>query len=267
MSPIPIVSLVFVNYRSVKCLQESLSSLFRLEREYATQFEVIIANNDPAESGSLMALRNDYPVRVLESDVNMGFGQACNWGAQEARGSILGFINPDTVWTGGCLAEIVQVFSDNDKVGVVGMRLIDEAGRPEAWSCGTFPSLFGLILNNIVPFLRKRGVVGARPVACDWVSGAALFIRREVFERIGGFDPRFFLYFEDVALCREAKAAGYAVWLHPKFSIVHKGGMSQMSHVIQKRHFFASQEAYFRKYHHFLSRTLVSFGRFGSDRE
>lgn len=242
----PIISLVFVNYRSARYLQAALESLFSFEKDLSI-FEIVIVNNDPSESVVLQALRREHPFLLIENAENTGFGQGSNLGASQARGKIIGFINPDILWAAPCLHGIAGFFDTNATVGVLGMMLLDEKKKPEEWSFGKEPSLRELFLNNLFPERRKpRLSQSLSPL--DWVSGGALFVRKELFEEIGGFDKRFFLYFEDADLCKEVRNRGFLVVRRTEFFLVHLGGKSQASDGLQKKHFFFSQKEYFRKH-------------------
>lgn len=257
MNASPSISLIFVNYRSAQYLAAALESLFSFEQEPGF-FEIIVANNDPAESTALRALRQIYPFFLIESAGNNGFSRGNNLGARQAKGEILGFINPDVLWMGACLRKITQVFDEDRQTGVLGMALLDEKKRPEAWSVGPDPSLAAFLLNNLFP-LRKGFSAREKTFSADWVSGGALFIRKGIFADIGGFDERFFLYFEDADLCKAVRERGFSVVCHPEFPLIHLGGKSQESKRLQKKHFYASQQKYFEKHRPAWERSVLKF--------
>lgn len=245
MNASPHISLVFVNYRSAQYLAAALRSLFSFERD-PDFFEVIVVNNDPAEQRALEELRRALPFVLIENSGNLGFGNGGNLGARQARGSILGFINPDVLWTGAHLRGIAEAFDEERSIGILGMALLDEDKRPEAWSAGQEPSLMSILRNNIIPSRRTLWQKDGLSFP-DWVSGGALFIRAALFSEIGGFDERFFLYFEDVDLCTEARKRGFRVARHAAFPLVHLGGRSNLSSGLQKKYFYESQKKYFEK--------------------
>ncbi len=246
MNANPHISLIFVNYQSVRYLSSALESLFSFERE-TDLFEVIVVNNDVSESKDLEILKQSFPFLLLESGGNIGFGGGNNRGAAVARGDILGFINPDVLWIGTYLLRIEFLFSQKKRIGVLGMALLAENKHQEAWSVGMEPSIPRLFRDNLFPakqaFWKKTGLSSS-----DWVSGGGLFIRTELFSAIDGFDEHFFLYFEDVDLCTEARKRGFLVAHHPSFPLIHLGGKSNPSTRFQKKHFYASQKQYFAKH-------------------
>lgn len=227
----------------------ALKSLFSFEKE-TPLFEVIVVNNDPSESAALQALRPAFPFLLIESGQNSGFGRGNNLGARQAQGKILGFINPDTVWLGAHLRDIADVFDAHPKVGVVGMTLLDEHKRPERWSAGEEPSLKTLLCNNLFPsrYAVWRGESRDGLSFPDWVSGGGLFIRTALFSDIGGFDERFFLYFEDIDVCTEARKRHFSVARLASATLTHVGGGSFHSRRLQKTNFYASQMRYFGKH-------------------
>ncbi len=242
----PHVSLIFVNYRSADYLANALKSLLACEPE--TDFwEVIVVNNDVSENQTLLKLQQTFPFLLVESGANAGFARGNNLGAKRARGEILGFINPDVIWTNARLNEIAYAFDTDRTLGVLGMTLLDEDKKLEAWSAGQEPSLINLFYNNLFPSRRilKKAEKVSSP---DWVSGGALFVRAEIFSASGGFDERFFLYFEDVDLCASVRRLGFSVKRYAALSLIHLSGKSQNSTHDQKKHFFESQRKYFNKH-------------------
>ena len=260
MNASPCISLVFVNYRSAQYLEAALQSLFSFERE-ADFFEVIVVNNDVSEGPTLQKLRQTFGFLLVESSDNIGFGGGSNLGARQARGKIIGFVNPDVLWIGTRLRGIAEIFDEERNIGILGMALLDADRRPERWSAGKEPSLASLLCNNIFPLKQalwqKEGL--SFP---DWVSGGALFVRAALFSEIGGFDERFFLYFEDVDLCAEARKRGFLVAHHSAFSLIHLGGKSSVSPSLQKKYFYESQKKYFEKHRPAWESKVLKFPRF-----
>lgn len=240
------ISLIFVNYGSVEYLTNALKSLFACEKN-TDFFEVIVVNNDASESQALVNLQKTLLFQLVESGENIGFGRGNNLGAKMARGEILGFINPDVIWEKECLPEIERAFTSDTKLGVLGMALLDKDKKPEAWSFGKESNLANLFYNNLFPLWRALGK-GKEVSLQDWVSGGAMFIRKELFSAIGGFDERFFLYFEDVDLCAQARRRGFLVKRYAYLPLVHLGGKSQISTRLQKKYFLESQKKYFAKH-------------------
>lgn len=241
----PTLSLVLVNYRSADTIQACLESLETDRSNVA--IECIVVNNDSSERVALDRLAARFSIRVIETGENIGFGAASNRGAQEAAADFLGFLNPDTRLLSGSLQEVSEFFHTHPETGITGGRLIGQDGKSELWSAGSTATLVRIIGNK---FRFFRGLPPERSefVSVGFVSGAALFIRKSLFDSLGGFDERFFLYFEDMDLCLRSLAAGAGVVLLPTLVFTHEGGVSQCSREIQKRHYYTSQKLYFEKH-------------------
>lgn len=243
MADSPSISLVFVNYRSVFSLSLALESLFSFEHE-RDFFEVIIVNNDREEEMAILSLGKKLGLRVYTLAENSGFGSAANFGAAQANGKIVAFINPDTVWQRPMLGDIARLFQKSREELILGLYLLDNFGRPEAFSRGSAPRFSTLLFQNFSHFSSQK--VAEPPF--DWVSGAALFLPKVLFQRIGGFDEDFFLYFEDVDLCLRAQNQGARILSVDQFTLLHYGGKSFSSSKEQKKHFYKSQRRYYAKH-------------------
>lgn len=257
----PPVSLILVNYRSASYLARALESLQSIEKADIPA-QIIVVNNDAGESGVLRGLQEKFRFVLIENSKNGGFGQGANLGALSAQSEIIGFLNPDILWQKKCLKEIKAVFEDDENVGIVGMRLIDMDRRPDPWSYGKEPTFLRIIGNNLFPFWKIRSNWEGGLIRADWVSGGALFIRKSVFQSVGGFDEQYFLYFEDVDLCRRVRDKKHRIVHVPTLPLLHYGGKSQSVTGAQKKHFYASQEIYFKKYRTSLEYFLLRLFRF-----
>jgi N-acetylglucosaminyl-diphospho-decaprenol L-rhamnosyltransferase len=167
---------------------------------------------------------------------NRGFGAGCNAGSQEGDAPALLFLNPDARIDESSLRRLSDVLDRDPRVGVTAPRIL-EADGTLAWSQRRFPRLRStyaraLFLNRVFrgagwtdELIRDEQAYG-QPGSPDWVSGACLLVRRSVFEAVGGFDERFFLYCEDKDLCRRIREAGYDVRYEPGATARHEGGAS-----------------------------------------
>jgi GT2 family glycosyltransferase len=204
---------------------------------------VIIVNNDAC-------LKKDFSseMRIVENSRNVGFGAACNAGAKIANGDILWFLNPDTEVISENISKIIREFKQNDKTGIIGPRLVDEKSNIQEWIAGKKVSLASIILNNLRYKKDKKIWQSAVPVTCTWVTGGAMFVRSKLFEKLGGFDEKFFLYFEDVDLCKRAGEKGNKVVYFPEFAVRHLGGGSSLDKKKQKKEYYAAQDYYLQKH-------------------
>lgn len=238
------LSIIIVNYQSEQYLQKCLKSLYACD--LGIDFEIVVVNNDKKET--LAEIKKKFPTVILiNSPQNNGFGMACNLGVKKSQGDLLFFLNPDTEILDS-LKPIVEAFEKNPEVGAIGPKLLGENGKVQAWSTGVEISLPDLIRNNLG--LSRSKKIWESPVAKEtaWISGAALFVSRENFFKAGGFDEKFFMYFEDNDLCRRIRKMGKKLRYFPEVAIRHLGGKSTRDPQKQKAYFFASQDYYFQKH-------------------
>ena len=215
----PKASVVVVGWRSAPYLLECLRSLKSKIR--SVPYEVIVSLNEPTPALIESLAREVEGVQVLSSSVNAGFGGACNRGAAKAQADFLVLLNDDAVVLDGWLETLVDAADQNDKVGAVGSRiLLDDGTVQEAgaviWADGAATHLAD---DKSSPDLRLRRV--------DYCSGASLLVRRNIWESVGGMDPRYFpAYYEDVDLCLKIQAKGLNILYQPRSTLVHRDGAS-----------------------------------------
>lgn len=239
-----LLSVIIVNYRSEHYLERCIASVYNyLEKDI---FEIIVVNNDICEDLKRTS-SNFAEIKIINQQRNIGFGAADNKGAREAHGKYLLFLNPDTEILSAEAVKILDKFAENKKIAAIGPRLLTDKGKTQEWCAGKEFTLWELIKNNIGLVESKKIWESQKEIFADWVSGAALFIRKEIFESIGGFDENFFMYFEDEDLCKRIRRAGYNVVYFPQVSILHHGGKSRKSPLKQKKQYFASLFYFFWK--------------------
>jgi GT2 family glycosyltransferase len=198
---------------------------------------VVVDNASPDDSTSVAASHSLQP-RIVSSAKNLGFGGGCNLGAAGSEADALFFLNPDARLMPGATALLVAAMEDDSTLGVVAPRVIDPTGESRAASAGAEPSLRSSLGHFLalgrVPGLRRilrpvylaDGRVRTHP---DWVSGAAMLVRKSAYAAVGGFDERLFMYMEDVDLCRRLREKGWAIGYEPDAVVEHVMGHSQSS--------------------------------------
>jgi GT2 family glycosyltransferase len=234
----PTISLIFVNYRSSAYLKKALESISNSENKDTV--EILIVNNDVREKELVASLGVVYGARVIETGNNIGFGSAANTGALEAKGRLLGFLNPDIEWPGKQLEKIQERLKEDI---IIGFGLFDENNNREKYGFGKRVHLLRLIQNHL--FSHQQQVQNRKQV--DWVSGGALFCSKDIFEKVGGFDEGYFLYYEDVDFCERARITGYPSFVYQDLRVTHFRGKSHESPKEQKKQYYASQKYYFQK--------------------
>lgn len=202
-----------------------------LEAEGTEGFEIVVVD-DGSSDGTAEALAAAHPhVRVLRNVPAVGFTRAANRGLAEARGDLLFLLNSDTEVSPGTFASLLAAFARDPRLGAAGALLHYPDGSPQ-WSGGGAPTLlwlFGLAsglppLLARLPFWRRVKPVGAPAGRVDWVTGAALALRRQAWEEVGGFDEEFRFYGQDLDLCLRLRKAGWNVELLPGIRVLHHHG-------------------------------------------
>lgn len=238
MTALPTISLIFVNYRSLWALTRALESLVIQEKE-APSYEVIVVNNDEREAHALTTLAKQFSFRLLQTPKNEGFGAGVNRGVAQAEGAVIGILNPDTRFREPLLRRIYSLLTESPQA-VYAPTLVRPLGEREADSFGLAPTLARILGHHL-------GLQRGDTASPDWMSGAALFLKKERFVSLHGFDPKYFLYFEDVDFCLRAKAAGSLLVRLPE-TLVHLGGQSFPSRRVQKVYYYQAQRRYFETY-------------------
>jgi len=229
------ISIIIVNYKSWAHLQNCLSSLESIDQD-SFSFEVIVVDNH-SNDNNLEAFSKKFPTYKFVSNTgNYGFSSGNNFGAQQASGQFLLFLNPDTILKKGALLTMLQLAKENLDYGIVSCTKLNIGGNPEK-DIRFFPKLatfFGISraiyqgLNNktlVQKFNKKKDVIFP-----DWVSGSVIFISKKWFDFVEGWNEDYWLYFEDVDLCKRITDAGGKIALTKNASIIHcHGGASRLN--------------------------------------
>ena len=254
----PDLSVCIVNWNTRRDLEQALTSI--LNSDPGLSLEVVVLDNG-SQDGSAPMVRDRFPsVAVVESRENLGFPRGYNRAAQQADGRHLLMLNPDTVVQEGALQRLVAFLDSHPEAGAAGPRLLNPDGSLQ-FSCRRFPKPMAAILRNTLlgrfaPGNRfTRGYLmadwdhtNARQV--DWVSGAAMCIRREAWEETGGFDEGFFMYAEDIDWCLRAHRAGWQIYYLPEAVIVHRiGASTDQRPIAMVVEFHRSMARFYRKHY------------------
>lgn len=225
------LSMIIANYGSsdlaLACIQSIRSVCTSVDYEL-----ILVDSKSPFSEDIRNSLSTQVDEYVALPD-NRGYGYACNAGASRARGECLLFLNNDTVLTDNFLPELLSAIKDPESdIGAAGIILADMLGEP-THSFGSFPSIGNQISIWINNFrhknpernrLKKMLTDGRKFSEVDYITGAVLFIPRNVFEAAGGFDERFFMYFEDVELQHRIAASGHKIVLMHRTGFLHAEG-------------------------------------------
>jgi GT2 family glycosyltransferase len=227
-------SIIIVSFNTREILRECLQSVDR--EAAALSVEILVVDNNSSDNSSEM-VEQDFPhVKLLRSGTNLGFGAANNIALQQARGRYFVLLNSDALFQPGALQLAIRHMDESPDCGLGGARLI---GRDGSWqpSARCFHSLLGdaIVLTGLAAKYPESKLFGNfdrtwadqnQPAMVDWVPGAFAIIRPAAVAKTGFFDPDFFLYYEEVDLCRRIKQSGYTIWYWPDVVVVHIGGES-----------------------------------------
>lgn len=247
---------MIVAYRSDRTLAGALAALGQSSVRPA---QVVVVDNGGAVETAALARRAWPGVEIVVNHDNRGFSAAVNQGVALARGSAILLLNPDAEVEPEALAELLEALERSPEAGIVAPRLLDPGGRP-VLSCYPFLSLgtvawrhfqlYRLLPDVVLGRFRRAALgAGAGPIAVDWAQGACLLVKRAVFEQVGPLDERFFLYCEEVDLCRQAALLGWRTYYVPTARVRHAEGSSSGQVVPLKlaSHYF-SKVLYFDKH-------------------
>ncbi len=223
-------------------MEKCISSVLTMVN--GVKLEIIVVNNDEEN----IVLDGDERLKIIEVNENIGFGRACNLGAKEAVGEILCFLNPDTEIISENINDILKEFKNNKEIGVIGPKITEKNGKVQKWITGKELSLWRILKNNFGIIDDEKIWLSKEKQETAWVTGAVLFSRKNLFEKIDGFDEKFFMYFEDIDLCKQVRMKKYKILFFPKFTVRHLGGGSAKNRQTQKEEYYKSQDYYFQKW-------------------
>lgn len=227
------LAFVIVAYRSAAELPGCLDSI---RADAGTECQIIVVDNASPDDSREISSGHPSGPEVVVSDRNLGFGGGSNLGVRHANADAVFLLNPDARLRPGTTAFLAGVMAADSRLGVVAPRVVDPTGESRAASAGAEPSMRSgighfLVLGRIPglgrlfkPVYLADGRHRAHP---DWVSGAAMLIRKSAYDQIGGFDERIFMYMEDVDLCRRLREKGWAIDYEPEAVVEHIMGHSQ----------------------------------------
>lgn len=221
------LSVILVSYNTAALLPRAMAALRRAAQGIALR--VIIVDNASTDASAELLRREFADCTLIFNEENVGFGRANNQALPYADSRYVLLLNTDAFVAPDTLDKTLAYMDSHPRCGILGVRLVgrDESAQPSARE---FPTPWRLFARRVGLRPGDPGDAYARDTcACDWVPGCYYLVRQEVIAAIGLFDPRFFLYYEEVDHCRAARAAGWEVVCYPHTSVVHIGGESARS--------------------------------------
>lgn len=231
----PELSIIIVSHNTKELLKNCINSVIRNTQNI--EYEIIVVDNASSD-GSIEMLKKEFPrVSIITNRENLGFAKANNKGIKVAKGENILLLNSDTLILGNCLQKILKFAKSTSDAGVIGCKVLN-ADKTLQYSCYRAPNFLtellfftkGIIKGFWDPFTLYKYMKywdhnSIRKVDC--VSGAFLFVKRQVLEKIGMLDENFFMYYEDAEFCRRVrKKTDFKVYYYPEAEITHLKGMS-----------------------------------------
>ncbi|MCX6149376.1 MAG: glycosyltransferase [Ignavibacteriales bacterium] len=261
------LSIIIVNYNVKEFLQNLLGSIHKSAKNIAT--EIIVVDNS-SDDGSVESIKEKFPdVKLIANKENVGFGVANNQGLKIAKGRLILLLNPDTIVQEDTFQKLIEFFNNTPDAGLAGCKIINSDGSLQLACRRSFPGPWTSFckvtgLSKLFPKSRLFSRYNLtyldenKTYEVDAISGAFMMFRREVYEKVGGFDPQFFMYGEDLDLCYRTQKAGYKVYYVHSTQIIHyKGESTKRSSLDETKVFYDAMHLFVKK--HFSTSLLVQF--------
>jgi len=231
----PELAAVIVNYNAGDELRAALRSI--ADEMTGRAWEAVVVDNASEDGSADIAAEFAPHARIVRNTANVGFGRGVNQGVAASSAPLVLIINPDCRVARGAVAAMRAELEAHPRRAIVGPQVLDPDGSVQGSARGDPDMLTGLFgrtspLRRLLPSssAATRNVVttasGRESTVVDWVSGACMLVRRSAFDEVDGFDPRYFLYWEDADLCRRLRARGHEVRYLPAATAVHRVGHS-----------------------------------------
>lgn len=250
MNTVMDVSIIIVSYNVCELITKCIQSIY--EKVKQTTFEIIVVDNASIDD-TVKNLRFNFPdVKLIVSEDNIGFGNANNLGASEAEGKYLLFLNPDTELINDAVSELYLFMESHLNVALCGGNLFTPDMLPnksyEMFLPGFSDAIayvFKIPITKTMDEFNKILI----PKCVAWIQGADMFMRHSIFDQIGRFDKRFFMYFEEPVLAQKIKNINMDIYSVPSACIIHYEGASDKKKTITTYYYFDSFLKYYHDYH------------------
>jgi GT2 family glycosyltransferase len=249
-------SLVIVTYNSGAVIGSCLESFHE-----SPGIEIVIVDNASTDN-TVHLIESRFPaVILLKNSINKGFAAAANQGFARTSATWVMFLNPDTTIPENKINLLPEILRDQTQWSIAGCRMVDQSGNPQV-SCWKSPSLFSLFLESSLPYSVSLPLITELPDTArevEMVSGGCIIVRRDIFTELGGFDERFFLYYEDADLCLRARRAQHRIWYLPDIPVSHHVAISTEGNRGKFfEYIYSSKRAFYRKHFHGIRCSIAS---------
>lgn len=249
----PLLSVIIVSWNTRELLHKCLTSLYSARSREDDQ--IIVVDNASSDGSGEMVQQAFPAIELIVSERNLGFALANNYALDFARGKYVLFLNPDTEVQHGAIEALIQHLDTHQEAGAIGTTLLNPDGTLQLY-CNRYYGLWHSLRHNwiVAKLLRQQGMACTqRPGelrSVGWMLGACLAIRRSVLEQVGGFDPRFFVYGEEMDLQYRIKKSGWEVVYVPSPGVIHFGGRSTtQAGLIASLHEYRGRWIFVRKHY------------------
>ena len=264
--PLPVISCIIVNYNAGNRLCDCVTSVLQNK----VDLEILVIDNassDTSITDLLAQFSGDSRIKISRNTTNSGFSAACNQGSRQSQGDFLLFLNPDCIIDQVAITQLISVFDDSGKVGMVGPLLLNPDGSEQAGGRRLAPTpvrslAHVLPISKLVkwfPSLRSKAAfldfnlnklpVPEQPVDVEAISGACMLISREAQSQVGGFDEGYFIHCEDLDLCIRFRQNSWKIMFVPTARVTHfSGTCSQSRPIFVEWHKHRGMVRYYNKF-------------------
>ena len=259
------LSIIIVNYNVKEFLQNLIHSIEKAAQRISK--EIIVVDN-ASEDGSIELLKQKFPsIKLIVNKTNLGFGKANNQALKIAKGKYILLINPDSIVSEDTFENLINFFNENPDSGLLGCKILNPDGTLQLACRRSFPGPWTSFckvtgLSNLFPksklFARYNLTYldENKTYEVDAISGSFMIMRKEVYEKVGGFDEQFFMYGEDLDLCYRIKEKGFKIFYVHSTNIIHyKGESTKRSSIDETKLFYDAMNLFVKK--HFSSSIIV----------
>ena len=247
------VSVIIVHYQVKDLLRNCILSIQKYFQGF--DYEIIVVDNNSPNLDWKVLIDEFDKVNFIELKENLGFSKANNVGVKFAKGEYVYILNPDTEIEGNYFKEILDFADAQQNFGALGLRMHDAKGNFLPESKRSVPALINSFeklftkLNNDSKTYYRNDVAETDIAEVEVMTGANLLMKKSVYEEVGGFDERYFMYGEDIDLCFTILRNGYRNFYYGKYSILHYKGESTVKDKIYLNRFFGAMDIFIKKYY------------------
>jgi len=257
------LSIIIVSWRVKELLKQCLESIFLQTQNLI--FEVIVIDNDSGDGTVEMVEENFPQVKLIKSQINLGFARACNLGIKKSTGKNVLLLNPDTKLIDNSLMIANQIVEADESIGILGCKLLNYDMSIQQ-SVRNFPRLWDHLimifkLHHLFKFKKYLALNFnyKKTAEVDQVMGAFFLISKLALQKVGCLDEKYYIWFEEVDYCQRIKRAGFKVIYSPEAQVIHYGGMSfkQAGNFKNQRLFSQSRLRYILKHQGIITYVIV----------